>query len=128
MKIRLAAAAFCVLLAGPPAAWAQDDAVPPADAPEPHFMNRTSLDQGNAMEGAALAGMYCAGCHVVSGSGRGADVGPSFKSIANDPERTDGTLAAWLNDPHPPMPNMGLSAREIADVIAYIRTLGPAPE
>ena len=33
-------------------------------------------------------------------------------------------LKGFLADPHPKMPNMSLSRSEIADIVAYIKTLG----
>jgi len=32
-------------------------------------------------------------------------------------------LAAFLANPHPPMPNLSLSRRDIQDLLAYIATL-----
>jgi hypothetical protein len=32
-------------------------------------------------------------------------------------------LAAFIIDPHPPMPDLGLSRKDIRDVLAYIATL-----
>jgi mono/diheme cytochrome c family protein len=79
--------------------------------------------RGNPDNGLRLARQWCTGCHVVEPAGRGGDVGPPFVQVANSPDRTAQTLRAWLNDPHPPMPNLGLSGREIDDITAYIETL-----
>jgi mono/diheme cytochrome c family protein len=74
--------------------------------------------------GESLARRWCAACHVVAADQTAAgDAAPSFRSIANDPARTEGWLRAWLADPHPPMPNPGLSADQIDAVIAYLATL-----
>jgi mono/diheme cytochrome c family protein len=71
--------------------------------------------------GREIAQRWCAGCHAVEG--RGADLAPPLASIANKPEFVEGYYWTWLSDPHPPMPNLYLSRQEIADIIAYLRTL-----
>jgi cytochrome c len=81
---------------------------------------RASGDPGAGLK---LARQWCTGCHVVEPAGRGGDSGPPFLQIANRPSRTRASMEAWLTDPHPPMPNLSLSRREIEDVIAYIDTL-----
>jgi cytochrome c1 len=60
---------------------------------------------------------------MVEPAGRGGQSGPPFIEIANNPDRTRPTLQAWLTDPHPPMPNLNLTNKEINDVIAYIESL-----
>ncbi|MGE5537637.1 MAG: c-type cytochrome [Gemmatimonas sp.] len=79
--------------------------------------------RGNADQGLRLARQWCTTCHVVEPAGRGGDVGPPFAEIANRPDRTPQTLRAWLNDPHPPMPNLGLTRTEIDDIIVYMESL-----
>jgi mono/diheme cytochrome c family protein len=79
--------------------------------------------RGNPDNGLKLARQWCTPCHVVEPAGRGGDAGPPFAEIANWPERTPQTLRAWLNDPHPPMPNLGLTRTEIDDIIVYLASL-----
>jgi cytochrome c len=73
--------------------------------------------------GAQLSQDLCAGCHIVSEDQRGPVLEgiPSFPELAHS-KRTNAQLRAWLTDPHPPMPPLPLSEREIASVIAYIRS------
>lgn len=73
--------------------------------------------------GQRLADDLCSQCHIVSETQRGPvlDGVPSFLALA-DANRTDAQLRAWLTDPHPPMPRVSLTEREIADIIAYIRS------
>lgn len=82
---------------------------------------------GDARAGAVIAERWCSACHVVSidQKSASADV-PPFAEIARrrDPKR----LTYFLADPHPKMPDMNLSRREIDDLVAYIHALGPAPE
>lgn len=50
---------------------------------------------------------------------------PSFGGLMMDPKYTDERLRAWLSDPHPPMPNIGLTRRMIRDIIAHLSSLRP---
>lgn len=75
--------------------------------------------------GEKIARRWCASCHVVSADQKSASADvPGFAAIAAKKYPTK-TLATFLTDPHPVMPSMALSQPEIADIIAYIRTLGP---
>jgi mono/diheme cytochrome c family protein len=77
----------------------------------------------DADHGRALARQWCAGCHAVEASAKTAsDTPPSFASIARHPDVTEDSLRAWLNAPHPSMPNFELSRTAIEDLVAYIRT------
>ena len=48
---------------------------------------------------------------------------PTFASVAERYEARE--LRLFLMAPYPRMPNMPLSQPEIADLVAFIRTLGP---
>ena len=48
---------------------------------------------------------------------------PSFYDIAKDPDWTQASLATFLKDPHPKMPNMNLGNVEIANLASYIDSL-----
>ncbi len=77
---------------------------------------------GQPEAGWQLARRWCTGCHVVDTAGHGTDAAPPFATIAR--ERKDRRwVRAWLEAPHPPMPNMSLSRGEIDDVIAYLDSL-----
>jgi mono/diheme cytochrome c family protein len=76
-----------------------------------------ALAAGDPEAGRALARQWCAGCHGAS------DAVPPLDEAVNRPGRTPGTLEAWLADPHPPMPNLSLSRREINDLVAFLGTL-----
>lgn len=81
---------------------------------------------GNSAAGEKLARRWCAACHVVAqDQDRAANVGvPSFFDIAANPDMTAEKIATFLADPHPQMPDMGLSNIEIRDLAAYITSLG----
>ncbi len=81
----------------------------------------------DAEHGKTIAKRWCAACHVVAGDQKSASADvPPFADIAlrrADPK----ALANFLADPHPKMPDMHLSRREIDDIVAYIRSLDPRP-
>jgi mono/diheme cytochrome c family protein len=91
------------------------------------LMISMSTAVAGAPEGKAIAERWCVECHIVSlDQEKGTEGVPSFAELAR--VREDDALKAFLFDPHPTMAGLALSTREIADVIAYIRTFGPAPE
>ncbi|MEM8701305.1 MAG: c-type cytochrome [Pseudomonadota bacterium] len=75
--------------------------------------------------GKTLALQWCASCHLVSDDQpTAASVSlPSFYDIARDPDWTQASLATFLKDPHPKMPNMTLGNVEIANLASYINSL-----
>jgi mono/diheme cytochrome c family protein len=76
------------------------------------------------MNGERLAIRWCVVCHVVASDQRqsAGEVTP-FHEIAKRPDFDAAKLAFFLLNPHPVMPNMGLSRSEAADLAAYIDTL-----
>ncbi|MEM7226062.1 MAG: c-type cytochrome [Pseudomonadota bacterium] len=79
---------------------------------------------GDVEAGRRLAEQWCAACHITSPQQVSAsDAAPSFMEIAKDPAKTRAGLEVWLSDPHPPMPKLSLSNREIDDLITYIKSL-----
>ena len=75
----------------------------------------------SSTRGAELFAKHCAVCHGVAGAGAEA---PSLKN-----ERARKSLAqleAWIKNPAPPMPKLypdTISARDVADIAAYVETL-----
>lgn len=80
---------------------------------------------GNAKRGRAIADRWCAACHLVSPEQveASADV-LSFMSVAEASAGDLGWLSGFLADPHPVMPDMSLTRREIQDLVAYFESLG----
>jgi mono/diheme cytochrome c family protein len=78
----------------------------------------------DAAHGEKIARRWCAACHLVAPDQKeaSADVAP-FAAAAR--HKTNAELADFLTDPHPKMPNMVLSREEIADLVAYMRSLAP---
>jgi mono/diheme cytochrome c family protein len=77
----------------------------------------------DSANGKRLAEHWCAACHVVDGNTpRTMQQGPpSFRVVAHG-KQTKGQLRAFLTHPHGGMPDLALSRREIADLLAYIAT------
>jgi mono/diheme cytochrome c family protein len=84
----------------------------------------SAADAADPAAGARIAAQWCANCHVVAeGQAAGADQAPSLPAIAADPAWDDAALIRALSDPHPRMPDPGLSRAQIDDVIAWLRGL-----
>jgi mono/diheme cytochrome c family protein len=78
----------------------------------------------DADNGERLARRWCATCHVVASDQRGTTgEAPPFATIARAPDFGTGKLALFLLDPHPKMPDMGLSRAAAEDIAAYIAKL-----
>jgi mono/diheme cytochrome c family protein len=74
--------------------------------------------------GATIARRWCSSCHVVAGNQRQVTgEAPPFATIARSPGFDEHRLAFFLLDPHPKMPDMGLSRTDAADLAAYIGSL-----
>ena len=88
------------------------DAEPPALAADPS-------------NGLRIAHRWCEACHVVTPTQTRAatDQAPPFEAIARTPAFDASKIALFLLDPHPKMPEMGLSRSDAADLAAYIATL-----
>lgn len=79
---------------------------------------------GDAASGQRIAARWCASCHAVGREEpRVSTEAKPFVQIARTPEFNDRSLALFLLDPHPKMPDMGLSRAEAADLAAYILSL-----
>ena len=91
----------------------------------PAFGQATTSDP---VAGRVLAADLCSNCHLVDEGQTGpvTDGVPAFAVLARDPATTDRSLRAFIVDPHPPMPQITLTATEIDAIVAYIRSLAPA--
>lgn len=77
--------------------------------------------------GEALAARLCTNCHIVNADQQQAiaDI-PSFKEIGSRPGQTEGAIMAFIVLPKHPMPQIPLTKSELADLSAYILSLGKA--
>jgi mono/diheme cytochrome c family protein len=82
----------------------------------------TAASAADPAQGETIARRWCAPCHLVSSDQKqaSADVAP-FAEVART--KTNAQIAAFLTDPHPKMPDLQLSRQQIADLVAYIRSL-----
>jgi mono/diheme cytochrome c family protein len=85
----------------------------------------TSAFAADPSNGLRLAQRWCEACHVVAPTQRRAatDQAPPFATIAKTTDFDAGKIALFLLDPHPKMPDMGLSRSDAADLASYIVTL-----
>jgi len=103
MKITRAAGAFCLV-------WPMAGLMPASAA--------------DARNGETLARRWCSSCHVVAGDQSGTTgEAPPFRVIARTPDLDAGKIALFVLQPHPKMPDMGLSREAAADLAAYISSL-----
>ena len=81
-----------------------------------------SADAGNAANGKKLYAANCASCHGATGTEGG--VGPSLKGEKS--KKDQAAAVAWIKNPVAPMPKLypaPLSAKDVADVAAYVESL-----
>ena len=90
----------------------------------PSFSQQAVVGGGVVANGRALATTWCSACHLVPG-GRPATVAdvPTFQSLAQRLPTDADVLAAFIANPHPPMPNLSLARQDIRDILAYIASL-----
>ena len=84
---------------------------------------------GDPARGHVLARGLCSTCHLVDARQRGPvpDGVPSFMAIAADAGEAGERMAVQLlQPPHPQMPPPPIDRQGRRDLVAYIRSLGPA--
>ena len=75
----------------------------------------------DAANGERLARRWCVSCHVVAPDQPMVTTeAPPFSEIARRPGFSPRSISFFLLDPHPKMPDMGLSRRAAEDLAAYI--------
>jgi mono/diheme cytochrome c family protein len=85
-------------------------------------------ERGDPAAGRELAVKLCSACHIVGDEAVGSDAAPPFPVIAKDPDVTFSELHAWRGPMHPILPNLALTAQQIADINAYLDSLRPGYE
>ena len=80
---------------------------------------------GNPEAGHQLAQLWCSSCHAVEPQPERAPVDgvPSFRAVAGAKDYAPGRVRSFLNNPHPPMPNLSLTSGQIDDITAYLDRL-----
>lgn len=88
------------------------------------FLYATAASAGGSSDaGRALAETSCASCHAANSATAASDVAPPFSRIARDRRNDPDWVKAWLTKPHPPMEGVDLTRQQIADIVAYLRSL-----
>jgi mono/diheme cytochrome c family protein len=89
------------------------------------FFSARAQESGDALAGRGVARESCATCHGVLKGEQHSPSGaaPPFQAIAVVPGMTAMALRSALLSPHHTMPNIILSPRDLADVVAYILSL-----
>jgi mono/diheme cytochrome c family protein len=88
-----------------------------------------AADRVDVTRGAELAQRWCAECHAIGRDEKErlyAEV-PTFSEILQLPSTTEVSLRAFLQTPHPKMPNIKLAPAEIDELVAYILDLKEKP-
>src|SRR6202521_3715156 len=78
---------------------------------------------GDAKAGRDLVLRSCTSCHAVTDTSQASDGAPPLSYIARDNKERPAWIHGWLMDPHPPMPEIMLSRKQINDIIAYLDSL-----
>jgi cytochrome c len=78
---------------------------------------------GNADAGRDLVMRSCISCHASEATKAATDGAPPLSFVAKDNRKNPAWIRGWLMDPHPPMPGIMLSRKQIDDIIAYLNTL-----
>ncbi len=76
------------------------------------------------MVGEFIARQWCSECHATEATTGGTDMAPGWRTVAADPAKDADYLEDFLENPHPAMRHIPLTARDIDDLVAYILTLG----
>ena len=89
------------------------------------MLSAGTADAQDIVAGARVARLQCTGCHQIGYPPRAkAGLAPSFVDIAATKGTTRLSIEVFLSTPHEKMPNYSLSQKQIADVAAYIKSLG----
>ena len=87
------------------------------------FLTASHSMGAETANGAALAEVWCASCHIIAETEKGPVLQgpPGFRTIARG-GRSPDQLRAFLSHPHGAMPDLTLNRAEIDDLVAYIET------
>jgi mono/diheme cytochrome c family protein len=77
---------------------------------------------GDVNAGRDLVTRSCTACHAANETTRTADSAPPLSYIIRDNRERPEWIKGWLMDPHDPMPNIMLSRKQIADIVAYLNS------
>ena len=78
---------------------------------------------GDVGAGRQLVLQSCSSCHDTGTTATATDGAPPLSYIAKDNKQRPAWIRGWLMDPHPPMPGIMLSRKQVDDIIAYLNSL-----
>jgi cytochrome c len=84
------------------------------------------VQAADTASGLAVARRLCVNCHTVEPGGAKSEVTagvPSFMAIAAKPGQSEDKLKSFMQNPHPPMPQVQFTVHELDNLAAYIMTL-----
>jgi len=87
------------------------------------YLAAAPVHAGDAKNGEILATQWCGNCHQVGSRMPAQDAVPPLREVASRPYATQEWLTGWLTNPHPPMPKLDLTRREIDDLVSFLLTL-----
>lgn len=119
MRVIILGLGLAVVLAAA-AAWSQPATPPGAAAGTPP----------SAQRGRDLVQRDCAGCHAIDVVGASPFApAPPFRTLHETypPEALEEALAEGILSGHPAMPQFTFSAAEIADIVAWLKSLEAPP-
>lgn len=80
-----------------------------------------SASAASPVNGERIAKRWCSSCHAVEAAQRSTGTeAPPFSSIARNRNLDGPWIAFYLLNPHPQMPDFGLSRDAASDLAAYI--------
>jgi mono/diheme cytochrome c family protein len=90
------------------------------------YAANAQVTPSNSEAGRVYVSQVCSPCHAVTAeqtARRRIVIAPDFQAIANTPGMTATALRAFLQTPHPKMPNLILTPEQSDDVIAFLLSL-----
>ena len=89
-----------------------------------------SADDPDILRGKFYAQQLCAGCHAILADEAPSPLtaAPAFRRVAKVDAHTGQSFADWLGTAHPSLNGVAVKPAVAADILAYIRSLGPAKE
>ncbi len=80
---------------------------------------------GDPQVGLALVSRFCSLCHSVGPTINPPNLAPPILDLAEKANGGKAWLRAWLQSPHPPIPDLRPSKQDVDDIAAYLAGLKP---
>lgn len=85
----------------------------------------SGLVAADPIRGEQLFHQWCTSCHLSENQtgSTGSDAAPPLREMVRGADKDVGYFRARIVDPHPPMPDFGLTADAIEDLAGYLASL-----